>query len=504
MFNFYKIKNYYKFFLSIFFLFPFFLISGPFYPDLFISTLALMTLIFFLKSSKSIFSNRLIIFWFFFYFYLIVNSILSFVPLISLETSIPYIRFILFCIILSFLLNKKPNIKKIIFFSFLSSYVILLLDSFFQIITGANIFGFPINPNNRVSSFFDQKLIMGSFVARTFPIILAITFIEKFKYKNLLQLSLILISGILIIFSSERLAFAYYLICVIFYFFLTFKDKNLLIKFIIIFFSLCLIFFARPESGNRLVLHTLKQLKETGGSSFSYRHKLHIMTAYNIFKDKPFIGGGLKSFRYLCDNNKYVPIQKIIEDNTILSPLDGYFIIIEKIDDATKLVHRYALVTTVPKYQISEKEKNLMISGSAKDFKIILNQNIFEIYKNNYEVVKKGDRLLSKYEFLNGCNTHPHNVHIQFLSELGLVGYSFLIIFLLFITKNIILIIYQKIKKNYISNNNCYSFFIQIGLFLSIFPLFTSGNFFNNWLSVIFYFNLSFLLAAKKFKIAQA
>ena len=39
----------------------------------------------------------------------------------------------------------------------------------------------------------------------------------------------------------------------------------------------------------------------------------------------------------------------------------------------------------------------------------------------------KGDYLGSYHEFINGQNTHPHNTHFQFLAELGLVGYVFLV-----------------------------------------------------------------------------
>jgi hypothetical protein len=40
-------------------------------------------------------------------------------------------------------------------------------------------------------------------------------------------------------------------------------------------------------------------------------------------------------------------------------------------------------------------------------------------------------------------------------------------------------------------------FLLLVGLFNSLFPLFPSGSFFNNWLSVIFYFNVGFLINIK-------
>jgi hypothetical protein len=36
----------------------------------------------------------------------------------------------------------------------------------------------------------------------------------------------------------------------------------------------------------------------------------------NLFNDSKLIGHGLKSFRFLCENENYSPIKKIINDNS--------------------------------------------------------------------------------------------------------------------------------------------------------------------------------------------
>ena len=38
---------------------------------------------------------------------------------------------------------------------------------------------------------------------------------------------------------------------------------------------------------------------------FSEIHHSHILSAYKMFKDKPLIGNGLNSYRYLCNEEKY-------------------------------------------------------------------------------------------------------------------------------------------------------------------------------------------------------
>ena len=70
--------------------------------------------------------------------------------------------------------------------------------------------------------------------------------------------------------------------------------------------------------------------------------------------------------------------------------------------------------------------------------------------------------------------------------------YLILVFLALIITILIYLII--EITKNFFQknkNNLDFSFsFITMGLIINMFPLIPSGSFFNNWISLIIYFNL--------------
>jgi len=57
-----------------------------------------------------------------------------------------------------------------------------------------------------------------------------------------------------------------------------------------------------------------------------------------------------------------------------------------------------------------------------------------------------------------------------------------------------LLIILKKIRNKNLSINEYMLSFTLLGLIVNLFPLFPSGNFFNNWLSVVFFFNISFLI----------
>lgn len=92
-----------------------------------------------------------------------------------------------------------------------------------------------------------------------------------------------------------------------------------------------------------------------------------------------------------------------------------------------------------------------------------------------------------------GCTTHPHNIYIQSLAEIGLVGFSFLSFCFIFVFWNII----KNILNNYnqkLSNNNFHIHILAVTISLSLFPIAPTGNLFNNWMSIIFYLPLGFFL----------
>ena len=95
-----------------------------------------------------------------------------------------------------------------------------------------------------------------------------------------------------------------------------------------------------------------------------------------------------------------------------------------------------------------------------------------------------------------GCSTHPHNLYLQLLSETGVVGIIipllFQIILLIILTKSIF-----KIQKFPDDNRLRCEIFLISAFFISLFPLIPSGNFFNNWLSFIYFYPLGFYLYIK-------
>ena len=105
------------------FLVPISLIAGPAIPNILItiSSVYFLTISFFFKLGKyyqNNFFKIFIIFWFF----IVVNSLFSDHPHISLINSVSYLRFGIFAIVIAFAINTNNN-----FFNFFFIY----MDQFF-------------------------------------------------------------------------------------------------------------------------------------------------------------------------------------------------------------------------------------------------------------------------------------------------------------------------------------------------------------------------------------
>ena len=93
------------------------------------------------------------------------------------------------------------------------------------------------------------------------------------------------------------------------------------------------------------------------------------------------------------------------------------------------------------------------------------------------------------------CSTHPHNTYLQLLAETGLIGFLFIFISFFMCLKILLQnFIFQisKIYLNYELRNNQIA--ILICLFVTLWPIMPSNNFFNNYISVFYYIPIPLLI----------
>ena len=83
-------------------------------------------------------------------------------------------------------------------------------------------------------------------------------------------------------------------------------------------------------------------------------------------------------------------------------------------------------------------------------------------------------------------STHPHQIHFEFLSDLGIVGYSLILL-------NIIklLLDQRKLKLNVLRYGSI------LFIISYMIPLIPSGSFFSTFYATIFWINYSFLIRIK-------
>ena len=418
--------NKYIFFLIC--LVPALLVTGPFLSDFAVSIIAIIIAAsIMINKNYFIFKNKYFVIFIVFNLFLITRSFFSYDPIFSLKVTLFYFRFALFSIGIAYcfyLLNPK-SINKF-YYCLIITFIIVVLDGYFQFIFGYNSLGITRFHEYRLSGFFGPELILGSYVSKMFPMVMVSFLIlnENKKYFFLKISLLILTSVLLVLLSGERAAFfSIVLFCIIF---LTLTD---LIKFklkIFIFFAIIISLITAitfdEKTKTRFLDQTIyafyggknyttQEQKDAALEKAKSNNKLvifthdthsHYMSAYKMFIDNKFFGKGVKMFRKLC---------------------------------------------------------------SKKEF---------------------------EYDEWS-CTSHPHNTYFQLLAETGIFG--FLLIFTIFILCLIELtkIFLKKIfdKRFSVDNVNIclYGFFI-----IYLWPLMPTGNFFNNWLSIILFFTSGFFL----------
>ena len=99
-----------------------------------------------------------------------------------------------------------------------------------------------------------------------------------------------------------------------------------------------------------------------------------------------------------------------------------------------------------------------------------------------------------KYKItFESCSNHPHNNYIQILSETGILGFIFIIIIIFIFSFQILKhLFYKHLKKIYIFSD--FQLSLLSAVLISLWPIAPTGDFFNNWLSIIYFLPIGLFL----------
>ena len=239
------------------------LILGPAIPDFIIISSSILFLFFKVKNFDSTKYKNYIIFFLIFYFLIIFSSLISENQIWSLRSSIFYLRFFLYFLVVCYLVENYFFIFKYLLIVTSATFIILFVDTFFQFIFKFNLIGFPISEKgHRIASFFKDEYILGTYTLRIFPIILfCLSFFKlRSNYQSYAHILVFFISGLIIILSGDRTPLLLFIIYAVLFFFLSEKKKNILIIFISILIIFSLIILKNSNLKKRVIDQTIIEL----------------------------------------------------------------------------------------------------------------------------------------------------------------------------------------------------------------------------------------------------
>lgn len=259
--------------------------------------------------------------------------------------------------------------------------------------------------------------------------------------------------------------------------------------------------------------------------------QLHADRIVSFFKDEPIAGAFLAGFIFLVlgylleyKQNKFVALI-FISFSIIAIMLTGersnfiktsiglliFLILINKIDYKKKILFFLLIAASLlatlkfseyvkDRYfyiiQINSKEKILELSKENIYFKIyksglsvFKNYPLFGVGSKNYRLVTCENEF-KEFGKNYVCQTHPHQIYIEFLAEHGLVGTVIILGIFFYIFFKILIRIY--LNQNYIQLG-AFSFLVS-----NFIPILPSGAFFGDFNSTIFWINFSILIASSK------
>jgi O-antigen ligase len=229
------------------------------------------------------------------------------------------------------------------------------------------------------------------------------------------------------------------------------KKNNFFYFFLVLFFLISLIIGERSNFLKIFIIYILLVL--TINNILYIRKVLLLIFIFGISVFVIYQNDGLKS-KYIKHifGKKY----EIIQENKINKNKVFDFI------KSNRHINHYLIAIEIFK-------KNLFFGSGFRTYR-------YESFKDEN----------NKYLEKSAGSTHPHQIHFEFLSDLGIVGYSLILL-------NIIKLLLDQRKLKL----NVFRYGSILFIISYMIPLIPSGSFFSTFYATIFWINYSFLIRNK-------
>jgi len=420
----------YKYFFILFSIIPISFLAGSAVSAINIILIAISFLIYsFYKKEWKWLKDTNIKLLFIIYVYLIINSFLSVDFYSGLSRNFGFIRFILFFAALNYFFYHYEKFNKI-FIVWIVVIFISVVDVYFETFTGKNMLGHG-SDHNRVESFFRDEQKIGGYIFCFYLLIIGYL-LNYFKFKA--------------------------------------KKYNYFILFFSILFVLSIILTGERSNSIKAIIALL--IFFSLSNNFLFKEKVTLFVVTSVV------------FSLIYVNSEFVKLRFGKQLFWKVQSLNNYvdYFKHKLSDDADK---DFPLERDIFLRSVGYKYFALSLSG----YNVFKKYPYFGAGNKNYRVItcpKKTEDWNPDYI----CNSHPHQIYFEFLSEHGIIGTTILLVIFFTLT-------FKILRKVSIRDQ-----YIQLGsmIYLALFfiPILPSGAFFNDYYLTLFFINLSLLYSFNK------
>ena len=359
-----------------------------------------------------------------------LNIIFSEVKVYSFSKIIPFYRFFFFSIAIIFILKIISNNLNLYVNLMIIITLFLIIDSFIQLYFGKDIFGFPFNKDyGRITGPFNDEMIIGNFLF--YFGFLSLAFLNYvYSISQFKNIFILLLLSLTILATGERTPFISLFYFYLFIFLFSNKKKLIFFSTTLLIILSTIIINNSERLSNKYSIASLPKLTDIDSKTFrEYSSERNVIKKKNISEHK---------------------------EKNLINKLSPFF-------RSNQYIGHYSRAIDIIK-------QNYFFGSGFKSYRKICGY---------YETLKQPNQYNTDKNRRLTCSIHPHNYHLEILSDTGLFGYIVFISFVIYIC-------YSFFKKKLYKNFSICILFCLIMTY--IIPFKPTGSFFSTNTAFIFWY----------------